>query len=61
LPSPFHARLFDLGAVAAAVLLIVAAAAFGPGAVKGLGLGIGIAGCAASVCFIALLVHLRRL
>ena len=52
---------FSLGALGAAVLLIVAAAAFGPGAVKGVGLGIGIAGCATSVSFIAVLVHHRRL
>jgi peptidoglycan biosynthesis protein MviN/MurJ (putative lipid II flippase) len=52
---------FNLGALAAAVLLIVAGAAFGPGAVKGVGLGIGIAGCAMSLSFIAVLVHHRRL
>jgi peptidoglycan biosynthesis protein MviN/MurJ (putative lipid II flippase) len=51
---------FNLGALAAAVLLIVAAAAFGPGAVKGVGLGIGIAGCAMSLLFIAVLVHHRN-
>jgi peptidoglycan biosynthesis protein MviN/MurJ (putative lipid II flippase) len=52
---------FNLGALAAAVLLIVAAGAFGPGAVKGVGLGIGIAGCTMSLSFIAVLVHHRRL
>ncbi|HTU86945.1 MAG TPA: hypothetical protein VMF57_15320 [Solirubrobacteraceae bacterium] len=52
---------FNLGALSAAVILIVAAAAFGPGAVRGIGLGIGIGGSATSVVFIALLVHHRRL
>ena len=51
---------FNLGALGAAVLLIIAAAAFGPGAVKGIGLGIGIAGCAMSLLFIAVLMHHRR-
>ncbi len=44
---------FSLGALGAAVLLILAAAAFGPGAVKGVGLGIGVAGSAMSVSFTA--------
>ena len=52
---------FSIGALGAAVLLIVAAAAFGPLAVKGVGLGIGIAGCGASLLFVALLVHHRRM
>jgi hypothetical protein len=52
---------FNLGALAAAVLLIVFAAAFGPEAVKGVGLGIGIACCAISLLFISVLVHHRRL
>lgn len=51
---------FNLGALAAAVLLIVAAAAFGPGAVKGVGLGIGIGAMATSLLFVSLLVHQRR-
>jgi peptidoglycan biosynthesis protein MviN/MurJ (putative lipid II flippase) len=60
--STSHQRFFfNLGALAAAVLLIVAAVAFGPGAVKGVGLGIGIAGCATSLMFVAALVHRRRL
>jgi hypothetical protein len=50
---------FNLGALGAAVLLIVAAAAFGPGAVKGVGLGIGIGGLATSLLFASLLVHQR--
>jgi disulfide bond formation protein DsbB len=52
--------IFSLSALVAAVLLIVAAAAFGPGAVRGVGLGIGIAGTAVSSLFGALLVHHRR-
>jgi hypothetical protein len=51
---------FNLGALGAAVLLIVAAAAFGPGAVKGMGLGIGIGALATSLLFASLLVHHRR-
>jgi hypothetical protein len=61
-PSTPHQRFFfNLGALAAAVLLIVSAAAFGPGAVIGIGLGIGIAGCATSLTFVGALVHRRRL
>jgi peptidoglycan biosynthesis protein MviN/MurJ (putative lipid II flippase) len=57
-----HQRFFfNLGALGAAVLLIVSAVAFGPGGVRGVGLGIGIAGCATSLMFIAALVHRRRL
>ncbi|MFL5822799.1 MAG: hypothetical protein ACJ764_05085 [Solirubrobacteraceae bacterium] len=52
---------FNLGALAAAVLLIVGSVAFGPGAIKGIGLGIGAAGCALSFLFVGLLVHSRRL
>ena len=60
-PSTPHQRFFfNLGALAAAVLLIVAAAAFGPGAVRGVGLGIGRAGCATSLIFVGALVHRRR-
>jgi hypothetical protein len=51
---------FNLGALAAAVLLIVAAAAFGPSALKGVGLGIGIGACATSLLFASMLVHHRR-
>jgi hypothetical protein len=51
---------FNLGALGAAVLLIVASVAFGPGAVKGVGLGIGAAGCALSFLFVGTLVHIRR-
>ncbi len=46
---------FNLGALAAAVLLMMVAAAFGPGAVEGVGLGIGIAACVISLSFIAAL------
>ena len=52
---------FSLGALGAAVLLILAAAAFGPGAVKGVGLGIGVACCTMSVSFTAVLRRHRRL
>lgn len=52
---------FNLGALGAAVMLIVGSVAFGPGAVKGVGLGIGAAGCALSLMFVGLLVHHRRL
>lgn len=52
---------FNLGVVVAAVLLIVAAAAFGPGAIKGMGLGIGSGGLAVSLLFMSVLVHHRRL
>ena len=52
---------FNLGALGAAVMLIVGSVAFGPGAVKGVGLGIGAAGCALSLLFVGLLVHSRRL
>jgi hypothetical protein len=51
---------FNLGALGAAMLLIVAGAAFGPVAVKGVGLGIGIGACALSLSFVAVLVHQRR-
>lgn len=51
---------FNLGALGAAVLLIVAAAAFGPAAVKAVGLGIGIAGWAVSLLFLSVLVHHRH-
>jgi hypothetical protein len=52
---------FNLGALGAAVLLIVGSVAFGPGAVKGIGLGIGAAGCALSFLFVGLLANSRRL
>lgn len=52
---------FNLGALGAAVLLIVGSVAFGPGAVKGVGLGIGASGCALSLLFVGVLVHHRRL
>jgi hypothetical protein len=52
---------FNLGALGAAVMLIVGAVAFGPGAVKGVGLGIGASGCLLSLSFIGLLGHTRRL
>lgn len=41
-------------------MLMLAAVAFGAGAAKWVGLGIGIAGCLASSLFVALLVHERR-
>ena len=51
---------FNLGALGAAVLLIVGSVAFGPGAVKGVGLGIGTAGCALSLLFVGVWAHRRR-
>jgi hypothetical protein len=51
---------FNLGALGAAVLLIVASVAFGPGGVKGVGLGIGIGALATSLLFVSLLVHHRQ-
>jgi hypothetical protein len=51
---------FNLGALGVAVMLVLAAVAFGPHAGKWVGLGIGIAGCIASLLFVALLVHERR-
>jgi hypothetical protein len=56
-----HRFFFNLGALAGAVLLIIAAAAFGPGAVKGVGLGIGVACGVFSLWFVAELVHRRHL
>jgi hypothetical protein len=56
-----HRFFFNLGALAGAVLLIVAASAFGPGAVKGVGLGIGVACGVFSLWFVAELVHRRHL
>lgn len=57
-----HQRFFfNLGMVAAAVLLIVASVAFGPGAVKGVGLGVGSGGVAVSIWFVAAAIHDRRL
>jgi hypothetical protein len=52
---------FNLGALGGAGLLIVAAVAFGPGAVRGVGLGIGIAACSMSLLFVAALAHQRHL
>jgi hypothetical protein len=48
---------FNLGALGAAVMLIVGSVAFGPG----VGLGIGAGGCALSLLFLGLLVHSRRM
>ncbi len=50
---------FNLGALGAAVLLIVGSVAFGH-AINGVGLGIGAAGAAISLLFAGLLVHRRR-
>ena len=47
--------------VGAAVLLIVASVAFGPAAVKGVGLGIGSAGVVTSIWFVAAAMHYRPL
>lgn len=51
---------FNLGVVVAAVMLIVASVAGGPGAIKGVGLGIGSGGLAVSLLFMSALVHHRR-
>jgi hypothetical protein len=50
-----HRFFFNLGALAGAVLLIVAASAFGAGAVKGVACGVF------SLWFVAELVHRRHL
>lgn len=53
-----HQRFFfNLGMVGAAVLLITASAAFGPGAVKGVGLGIGSVSVLTSILFVAAAMH----
>jgi hypothetical protein len=52
---------FNLGAIGAAILLIVASVAFGPQAVKGVGIGIGITVAVFSLWFTALAVHNRQL
>jgi hypothetical protein len=52
--------VFNLSALGVAVMLVLAAVAFGPHAAKWVGLGIGIAGFATSLSFGALLVHERR-
>jgi hypothetical protein len=51
---------FNLGALGAAFLLIVAAAALGADAAKGVGLGIGVACTVVSIWFVATLPHRRR-
>jgi hypothetical protein len=51
---------FNLGVLGAAVLLIVASVAFGPLAIKGVGLGIGSIGLAVSLLFMSVLAHHRR-
>lgn len=51
---------FNLGVLGAAVLLIVSSVAFGPEAVKGVGLGIGIGALATSLLFVSVLVHDRQ-
>jgi hypothetical protein len=60
LPLGRQRFFFNLGALGVALLLMVAAVAFGPRAGKWVGLGIGIAGCVASCVFVALLAHERR-
>lgn len=52
--------VFNLSALGVAVMLVLAAVAFGARAAKWVGLGIGIAGCLTSSLFVALLVHERR-
>jgi hypothetical protein len=53
--------VFNLSALGVALMLLLAAVAFGPRAGKWVGLGVGIAGCVASLLFVALLAHERRL
>src|SRR5436309_12815995 len=52
--------VFNLSALGVAIMLVLAAVAFGPHAAKWVGLGIGITGCVTSSLFVALLVHERR-
>jgi hypothetical protein len=52
---------FNLSNLPTAVLLIVSAVAFGPRAVKGVGLGIGIWSFTLALLFVSLLVHQRRM
>ncbi|MFN8205014.1 MAG: hypothetical protein U0S48_20855 [Solirubrobacteraceae bacterium] len=52
---------FNLGTLGAGTMLVVASVAFGPRAAEGVGLGIGIAGIAASLWFLATLLHHRSL
>jgi hypothetical protein len=57
-----HQRFFfNLGMVGAAVLLILASVAFGPDAVKGVGLGTGSTAVLTSVLFVAFTIHQRPL
>lgn len=57
-----HQRFFfNLGAIGAAVMLIVASVTFGPLASKGVGLGIGIGGALLSLWFLAAATHERHL
>jgi|SRR5579884_1014645 len=51
---------FNLGALGAAFLLVVSSVAFGPNAVKWVGLGIGVASSLISLWFVGWLVHRRR-
>lgn len=62
-PEPLVGRdrfFFNLGALGAAFLLILAAAAFGPGDVKGVGLGIGITCSVVSIWYVGAAAHRRR-
>jgi hypothetical protein len=52
---------FNLGAMCAAVVLIVASVAFAGQTVKAIGLGMGIAGALASSWFTAAAIHERQL
>jgi hypothetical protein len=53
--------VFNLGLLGAAALLVSAALAFGPTAVVGVGLGIGIVGLLGSLSFLAAVMHHRSL
>ena len=52
---------FNLGCLGGGGMLVIAAVAFGDGAARWVGLGIGVAGVLASLWFIGALVHQRRL
>lgn len=60
LPMGRQRFVFNLSGLGVALMLMLAAVAFGPRAGKWVGLGVGIAGCVASLLFVALLVHERR-
>jgi hypothetical protein len=50
---------FNLGSLGAAAMLVMASLAFDPGAVFGVGIGIGTAGLVGSLWFVASAIHHR--